>query len=122
MCLVRSVRSFRDLEVYQLATEQSSKLFEITRRFPREERFALTNQIRRSSRGVAPLIAEAWARHSYAPAFRNTISIALGEVCETQAWLDQALNQGYITLDEFNELNDGWQRVWAMLYKTMNRR
>lgn len=118
----RRIRSFRDLKVYQLALHQSGIVFDRSCAFPKQENFALTSQIRRSSRAVSALIAEAWARHQYPRAFRNTISQALGEVCETQAWLDHAYQHGYISQDEFKEMNDEWQQVWAMLYTAMKRR
>ncbi len=118
----RRINSFRDLEVYQFALQQSGIVFELSLRFPREENYALTSQLRRSSRAVSALVAEAWARHHYPRAFRNTISLALGEVCETQAWLDHARQHGYITANEFKETNEEWQRIWAMLYKAMKRR
>ena len=87
----RRIQSFRDLEVYQRALRQSGIVFERSNSFPKHENYALTSQIRRSSRAVSALVAEAWARHHYPRAFRNTVSQALGEVCETQAWLDHAL-------------------------------
>lgn len=73
------IQSFRDLQVYQLARTNTRKIFLISRSFPTEEKFCLVNQIRRSSRAVNAMIAEAWARRSYPAAFANKISEALGE-------------------------------------------
>src|SRR5262245_65443192 len=73
------IRSFRDLEVYGMARDQAEKIFVVSKSFPKEERFSLTDQIRRSSRAVNALIAEAWARRRYPAAFINKIDEALGE-------------------------------------------
>ena len=86
-----AIRSFRDLEVYKVALQESKKIFIVTRSFPKEELFSLTNQIRRSSRAVNAMLAESWARRRYPASFINKINEALGETMETQSWLDQAL-------------------------------
>jgi len=82
-----AARSFRDLKVYQAAREAALCIFAATKSFPREERYALTDQIRRSSRAVKAMIAEAWARRRYKAAFINKVDEALGEANETQSWL-----------------------------------
>src|SRR5262250_2685623 len=82
------ITSFRDLEVYKLAREQAKKIFTVSKSFPNEEKYSLTDQIRRSSRAVNAMLAEAWARRRYPAAFVNKINEALGEAMETQAWLD----------------------------------
>jgi len=79
------IRSFRELETYKLAREQAKKIFELTKTFPPEEKYSLTDQIRRSSRAVNAMIAEAWARRRYEAAFINKIDEAMGEAMETQA-------------------------------------
>ncbi len=73
------VRSFRDLEVYKLGRVQAQKNFAITRLFPKEERYSLTDQIRRSSRAVTAMIAESWAKRRYPAAFISKLHEALGE-------------------------------------------
>jgi four helix bundle protein len=89
-------KSFRELKVYQAAREGALCVFRATKTFPCEERFALTDQIRRSSRAVKAMIAEAWARRRYKAAFVNKIDEAFGEAYETQSWLDfDALDQRY---------------------------
>ena len=90
------IKSFRDLEVYRLGLEESRKIFLLTKSFPIEEKYSLTDQIRRSSRAVNAMIAESWARRRYINAFVNKLSEALGEAMETQAWLDHALACGYV--------------------------
>jgi four helix bundle protein len=115
------IRSFRDLNVYGLARSQSREVFGITRTFPSEERFSLTDQIRRSSRAVNAMIAEAWARRLYRASFISKLTEALGEAAETQAWLDHAFDCGYINAKQLKELDAQWQSVGAMLNKMIDR-
>jgi four helix bundle protein len=115
------IRSFRDLKVYQAARVEARKVFEATRSFPAEEKFSLTDQIRRSSRAVNAMIAEAWARRRYQAAFVNEINEALGEAMETQAWLDRALDCAYLAPAKHREFDAAWQSIGAMLQKLVDR-
>lgn len=115
------IRSFRDMDVYSQAREQAKKVFVTSKSFPREERFSLTDQIRRSSRAVNAMIAEAWARRMYPAAFINKLNEAMGEAMETQAWLDHALDAEYINQSQHRALDDGWQRIGAMLNRMIQR-
>jgi four helix bundle protein len=116
-----SIRSFRDLDVYTQAREQAKRVFIASKSFPREERFSLTDQIRRSSRAVNAMIAEAWARRMYPAAFVNKIDEAMGEAMETQAWLDHALDAEYINQSQHRTLDDSWHRIGAMLNRMIQR-
>jgi len=89
--------SFRDLLVYQKARELSREIFAVTSRFPREETYSLTDQIRRSSRSVGAQIAEAWAKRLYEKHFISKLTDADGEQQETQHWLETAFDCGYLT-------------------------
>jgi four helix bundle protein len=111
------IRSFRDLNVYQKARGAAHTIFTVTKSFPKEERYALTDQIRRSSRAVAAMIAEAWAKLRYEAAFISKINDALGEAMETQSWLDHARDSDYITPAQFAELDVSWQQIGGMLHK-----
>ena len=115
------IRGFRDLDVDVLAREQAKKLFVLSKDFPKEELYSLTDQIRRSSRAVNAMIAEAWARRRYRAAFINKIDEALGEAMETQAWLDHALDCGYMDRNQRRMLDDTWQKVGAMLNRMIQR-
>lgn len=115
------IRSFRDLQVYQSARVEARKIFAVTQRFPHEERYSLTDQIRRSSRAVGALLAEAWARRRYEAAFVNKVNEALGEAMETQAWLDHALDCEYLTPQEHRSLDAAWQSIGGMLQRMMDR-
>lgn len=115
------IQSFRDLKVYQAARLEAARIFARSQRFPREERYALTDQIRRSSRAVNAMIAEAWARRRYEAAFVNKINEALGEAMETQAWLDHALDAGLIDPAEHRDFDAAWQSIGAMLHAMIKR-
>ncbi len=115
------IESFRDLEVYRLGLQEAKRVFVITKEFPREELYSLTDQIRRSSRAVNALLAEAWARRRYVAAFVNKVNESLGEAMETQAWLDHALACDYIDAKRHAELDKGWQRVGAMLNRVIQK-
>jgi len=115
------IKSFRDLDVYVLAREQAKRIFTISKSFPKEEKYSLTDQIRRSSRAVNAMIAEAWARRRYPAAFINKIDEAMGEAMETQAWLDHALDCEYLDRNQHRALDEVWQKVGAMLNRMIQR-
>ena len=116
-----AAKSFRDLKVYQAAREAASRVFVATKSFPREERYALTDQIRRSSRAVKAMIAEAWARRRYKAAFINKVDEALGEANETQSWLDDALDDEYLSQHDFELLDKSYQAIGGMLSRMIDR-
>ena len=116
------IRSFRELDVYRLAREQSTRIFQLIRSFPKEEKYSLTDQIRRSSRAVNAMVAEAWARRRYSAAFANKINEALGEAMETQAWLDHALDCEYINPAQHFDLDAKWQHIGAMLNRMIDKK
>ena len=115
-----AAKSFRDLKVYRAARE-AKHVFTLSMHFPREERYALTDQIRRSSRAVKAMLAEAWARRRYKAAFINKIDEALGEANETQSWLDDALDAAYFSATDFEELNGRYQAIGGMLSRMIDR-
>lgn len=98
------VRSAKELEVYQLANEFAMQVFSISKRFPPEERYAMTCQIRRSSRSICLNLREAWAKRRYAAHFVSKLTDCDGENSETDASLDFALQCGYVTQDEHKSL------------------
>ena len=114
-------KSFRDLNVYAESRTAAARIFEITKRFPRDERFSLTDQIRRSSRAVPAMIAEAWARRRYKAAFINKIDEALGEAYETQSWLDASRDSGYLQTGEFEDLDRSYTGICRMLARMIDR-
>ncbi|MGA8659501.1 MAG: four helix bundle protein [Chthoniobacterales bacterium] len=114
-------RRFSDLIVYQRACEISSNLFKLSRRFPREEMFALTDQIRRSSRSIGAQISEAWAKRKYKKAFLSKLTDADGEQLETQHWVGVAADCGYLTSEETNSLITSLEEVGGMLRGVMEK-
>ena len=115
------IRSFRDLNVYTAARREARVILERSRNFPPEERYALTDQIRRSSRAVKAMIAEAWGRRKYPAVFANEIDEALGEANETQSWLEDCMDCGYLSQAEFTRMDAAWQSIGAMLRKMIDR-
>jgi four helix bundle protein len=116
-----AAKSFRELNVYRLGLESATMVFEMTRNFPREETYSLTDQIRRSSRAVTAMIAEAWARRRYKAAFINKIDEALGEAMETQSWLDHAKASRYIDEGVYGKLDRPYQQIGGMLSRMIDR-
>ena len=115
------IRSFRDLIGYQKARAAAKEVFHLTRRFPRDERYSFTDQIRRSSRAVGSMIAEAWARRRYEAAFVNKLNEAQGEATESQSWLDSSIDCEYITADEHARFDALFQEVGAILQGMIDR-
>ncbi len=111
------VRAAKDLHVYQLAYRTSMEIFEISKRFPAEEKYALTSQIRRSSRSVCLNLREAWAKRRYEAHFIAKLTDCDGEISETDTSLDYARDCEYITEDEHQHLTQSCKRIGAMLGK-----
>ena len=113
--------SFRDLRVYQLARAASAQVFATSKSFPHEERFALTDQIRRSARATKAMISEAWVRRRYRAVFVNKLDEALGEANETRSWLDDALDSGYLDAEQFKKMERDWLSIASMLARMIDR-
>ena len=107
--------SFRDLFAYQQSRALAKDIFELSKRFPREEMYSLTDQIRRSSRSVGAQIAEAWAKRRYERSFISKLADADGEQYETQHWLETAADCGYINEAELRDLLGHCQRIGKLL-------
>jgi four helix bundle protein len=116
-----AIRSFRDLDVYRLSVRDAKRVFVVTKTFPREETYSLTDQIRRSSRAVGSMIAEAWAKRRYPAAFVAKLIDALGEAMETQSWLDHAVTCGYINREDYRQMDAAWQSIGAKLQRMIDR-
>ena len=109
------VNSFRDLIVYQKAYKLAMKIFEYSKNFPKEEKYSLTDQIRRSSRSVTTNIAEAWAKKKYVKSFANKLTDSLGEEYETEVWLDYSRDSHYIDESTCSDLMSQYDEVRKML-------
>lgn len=98
------VESFRDLEVYKFSRLLSKEIFELTKSFPKEEMYSMTDQVRRSSRSIGAQIAEAWGKRRYEKHFVSKLTDADGEQLETQHWIELALDCGYLSKTKTDEL------------------
>ena len=116
----KRVRHFRDLDVYQNALATGLRIYELTKKFPSEERYSLTDQIRRSSRSVCANIAEAWRKRRYAAAFVAKLSDAEGEAAETQVHLEIARQLDYISAEDFHLLDDAYEKVCAQIVRMID--
>jgi four helix bundle protein len=112
-------KHFRDLWVYKAALETATQLFFLSRQWPAEERYALSDQIRRSSRSVGANIAEAWRKRRYPAHFASKLSDADAECAETQAWLDHALAAGYVDAASYEAMNARCEKISAGLVSMM---
>jgi len=115
------IKSVRDLEVYKLAFETAMEIFEMSKNFPKEEKYSLTDQVRRSSRSVCTNLAEGWRKRRYKAVFINKLSDAGQEAAETQTWLEFALACGYIDENKFEVLDEKYEHIFTMLI-TMERK
>ncbi|MEM8558325.1 MAG: four helix bundle protein [Bacteroidota bacterium] len=111
------VTSFRELRVYRDAFRASMDIFALSKPWPEEERYALTDQIRRSSRSVFANVAEAWRKRRYPKHFASTLTQADAEAAETQAWLDCAVACGYLDQETRDALNTTYDRIIGSLVK-----
>jgi four helix bundle protein len=114
------IRSFRDLRVYKTAFELQQEIFEITKEFPKEEQYSLTDQIKRSSRSIGGNISEAWQKRRYQAHFVSKLSDSDGEQAETQHWLDTSLSCDYISRDQHQYLLDKCKEIGRMLGSMMS--
>ncbi len=96
----QQIQSHHELEVYQLAFEAAMQIFELSKRFPVEERYSLTDQVRRSSRSVCANLAEAWRKRRYEAAFVAKLNDSEAEAAETQTWIEFAVKCNYLGLAE----------------------
>ena len=110
----------RDLEVYQKAFDAAMEIFRLSKSFPKEEQYSLTDQIRRSSRSVCANMAEAGRRRRYEQAFINQLSVAEGEVAETQVWLEFAVGCGYLKPEEARDLYKDYAGILKTIVGMIN--
>lgn len=109
------LRGHRDLKVFQLAYRLAMEIFHLTKHFPREELYSLTDQVRRSSRSVAANLAEGFRKRRYPNMLVNKLTDCDGEETETQVWLDFALDCGYMSSEDHGRLTVGYEEVGRML-------
>lgn len=109
------IKSAKDLKVYQKAYSLAMEIFQLSKNWPSEERYSLTDQIRRSSRSVCTNLREAWAKRRYEAHFINKLTDSDGENSETDTWLDFALDCGYLEHSYHRRLTTECRQVGSML-------
>ena len=109
------ITSYKELRVYQNAIDAAMKIFELTKSFPPEERYSMTDQMRRSSRSVCANIGEAWRKRRYPAHFVSKLSDSEAEAEETRVWLDLASRCRYITPQEATELDGTYDKILSQL-------
>lgn len=114
------INSAKELEVYKKAYKLAMEIFEISKLFPNEEKYALTSQIRRSSRSVCLNLREAWAKRRYEAHFINKLTDCDGENSETDSSLDFTLDCNYISLEKHRELTIKSKEIGRMLGAMLN--
>src|SRR3989338_10927981 len=115
------ISSVRELKVYRLGFDTAMEIFDVAKSYPLEEKYSLSDQIRRSSRSVCSNLAEAWRKRKYPAVFINKLTDSYQEAAETQTWLEFALKCGYITKESFLKLDEQYEHIFAMLV-TMERK
>lgn len=114
-------RGFRDLIVYQLSYKLALEIFEVTKKFPKEERYSLIDQIRRSSRSVPVNISEAWYKRRYPKSFVYKLTDAAGEAGETEVWIDMSLDFSYLDKEKHDYFIEKYEEVGKMLNSMINQ-
>jgi len=115
------VNSYKELEVYKLAKQLSAEIFEITKRFPKEETYSLIDQVRRSSRSIGAQIAEAWAKRKYNKHFISKLTDADGEQQETQHWIETACDCKYLSAEKKLYFIEKYSEIGKMLQSMINK-
>ena len=116
-----NIRSFRELRVWQNAMDAAMLVFELSKRFPGDEKYSLTDQFRRASRSVAANIAEGWRKRRYEAAFVCKLNDAESEAAETQTWIEFALRCGFLSESEASDLDQRYEQILGQLVSMIDR-
>ncbi|MGK7877015.1 MAG: four helix bundle protein [Xenococcaceae cyanobacterium] len=114
------IKNHQDLKAYKKAFSAAMKIFEWSKKFPKQEKYSLTDQIRRSSRSVCANLAEAWRKRRYEDAFVAKLNDCEAEAAETQAWLDFALECQYLSSESGQKILAIYDEVLSILVKIIN--
>lgn len=114
---MKTIRTHRELKVFVLSFEAGVAIYNLSKTFPKEELYSLTDQMRRSSRSVSANIAEAFRKRRYKKAFILKLSDAEGEAAETQVWLDYAIEFGFLEKNQYDHLYDQYDHILSMISK-----
>jgi four helix bundle protein len=116
----QAIKDHKDLEVYKMAFDTAMRIFELSKSFPIEERYSLTDQIRRSSRSVCANFAEAWRKRRYLAAFIAKLNDCEAESAETQTWIEFAVKCNYLDVESGRELYGAYNRILGGLVNMIN--
>lgn len=116
---MKFAKSFKELNIYKLSRELAREIYQVSKRFPKEEKYSLTDQMRRSSRSVGAQIAEAWAKRRYEKHFVSKLTDADGEQLETQHWIEMAMDCELLTEVDAKALESKYLVLGRMLHSTM---
>lgn len=117
---MKLIKTHRDLEVYQASFDLAMEIFENSKAFPKEERYSLTDQIRRSSRSICANLAEAWRKRRYEASFISKLSDAEAEAAETQVWLEFAIRCGYLEAEIGEKLLASYENILGKIISMIN--
>ena len=109
------IKTYKDLKVYQISYKLAMDIFLLSKKFPKDEMYSLTNQIRRASRSISANIVEGWAKRSYENVFKRHLIDSIGSCGETKLWLDFSIDCKYISNDEHNTLMSSCDEIGKML-------
>ncbi|MBL8208352.1 MAG: four helix bundle protein [Blastocatellia bacterium] len=115
-----SIKSYKELRVYQSAIDAAMRIFELTKGFPPEEKYSMVDQVRRSSRSVCANIGEAWRKRIYPAHFVSKISDSESEAEETRVWLELAFRCGYLSKEVSDELDNCYDKILGQLVNMKN--
>jgi four helix bundle protein len=110
------IKCYKDLEVYQLSYKLGMEIFELSKKFPKEESYNLTSQIRDSSRSIPANIAEGWTKRQHTNLFKKHLLDALGSVDETKVWLDFSLDCKYMLKEKHEDLIHRYEELGKRIY------
>jgi four helix bundle protein len=114
------ISSHEDLEAYQIAFDAAMKIFELSKNFPKEEKYSLIDQIRRSSRSVCANLAEAWRRRRYKASFLSKLNDAEAEAAESQVWLKFAVKCEYLDVETGRQLYSQYNHILGLIVTMIN--
>lgn len=119
--IMPTIKFHQDLRVYQKSFDTAMEIYQLSKIFPAEERYSLTDQIRRSSRSVSANISEAWGKRKYEKSFISKLTDSEGEARETQTWLQFTRSCEYINEEQFKILNNQYNQIIGMLVNMMSQ-
>jgi four helix bundle protein len=117
---MENIRSYKELRVYKAAMDAAMRIFELTKKFPADERYSLTDQMRRASRSVCANVGEGWRKRRYRAHFVSKLTDSEGEAEETRVWLEFSWRCGYMSHEQAEELDQQYDRIIGQLVRMID--